>query len=131
MSEQRMYIERDKEFDQLYINLSDRSEAGAVAESLEPIPGVNLDLDGDGRLVGVEIARATEVIGTAAGEVDFSGELVGAKEAAALAGKDRGNFLRDLASREDFPKPVVTLASGRYWLSAEIERYLRKEKVVG
>jgi uncharacterized protein YuzE len=124
-----MYIERDKEFDQLYINFSDRSEEGAVMQTVEAMPGVNLDLDEDGRLVGVEIIGATDAIGTPADEVDFSGELVGVKEAAELAGKDKGNFLRDLASREDFPKPIVSLASGRYWLSGEIERYLRRERV--
>jgi uncharacterized protein YuzE len=126
-----MYIERDKEFDRIYINFSEASEKGAVAETVEAMPGVNLDLDAEGRLVGLEIIGAEEVIGTPAGELDFSGELVGVKEAAELAYKDKANFLRDLASREDFPRPVVRLASGRYWLSAEIERYLRKEKVVG
>jgi uncharacterized protein YuzE len=126
-----MYIERDKEFDQLYINFSKSSEEGAVAETLETLPGVNLDLDGEGKLIGVEIIGAKDVIGASADEIDFSGEVVGVKEAAELAGKDKGNFLRDLASREDFPKPIVSLASGRYWLSAEIERYLRKEKIAG
>ncbi len=126
-----MYIERDKEFDQLYINFSESSEEGAVAETVETLPGVNLDLDVEGRLIGIEIIGAKDVIGASAEEIDFSGELVGVKEAAELAGKDKANFLRDLASREDFPKPIVSLASGRYWLSAEIERYLRKEKIAG
>ena len=67
--------------------------------------------------------------GIPVGGVGFSGELVGVKEAAELVGK--GNFLRDLASREDFPRPVVSPASRRYWLSGEIERYLQKEKVAG
>lgn len=124
-----MYIERDKEFDQIYINFSDRSKEGAIKQTVEAMPGVNFDLDAEGRLVGVEVVGATGVIGTPAGEVDFSGELVGVKEAAELAGKDKGNFLRDLASRGDFPKPIVSLASGRYWLSEEIERYLRKERI--
>lgn len=122
-------IERDKEFGQLYINFAGRSEAGAVVETVEAMPGVNLDLAADGRVVGVEIVEATGVIRAPASEVDFSGELVGVKEAADLAGKDKGNFLRDLASRADFPKPIATLASGRYWLSGEIERYLRRERV--
>jgi uncharacterized protein YuzE len=126
-----MYIERDKEFDQLYINFSKSSEEGAVAQTVEALPGVNLDLDAEGRLIGVEIIGAKDVIGASAYEIDFAGELVGVKEAAELAGKDKANFLRDLASREDFPKPIVSLASGRYWLSAEIERYLRKEKIAG
>ena len=126
-----MYIERDKEFDQLYINFSKSSEEGAVAQTVEALPGVNLDLDAEGRLIGLEIIGAKDVIGDSADEIDFAGELVGVKEAAELAGKDKANFLRDLASREDFPKPIVSLASGRYWLSAEIERYLRKEKIAG
>jgi uncharacterized protein YuzE/predicted DNA-binding transcriptional regulator AlpA len=126
-----MYIERDKEFDQLYINFSKSSEEGAVAQTVEALPGVNLDLDAEDRLIGVEIIGAKDVIGASADEIDFAGELVGVKEAAELAGKDKANFLRDLASREDFPKPIVSLASGRYWLSAEIERYLRKEKIAG
>jgi uncharacterized protein YuzE len=127
-----MYIERDKEFDQLYINFSGRSDEGAVAQTVETLLGVNFDLDAEGRLIGVEIIGAKDVIGASADEIDFSGEIVGVKEAAELAGKDKANFLRDLASREDFPKPIVSLASGRYWLSAEIERYLlRKEKIAG
>jgi uncharacterized protein YuzE/predicted DNA-binding transcriptional regulator AlpA len=126
-----MYIERDKEFDQLYINFSKSSEEGAVAQTVEALPGVNLDLDAEGRLIGLEIIGAKDVIGDSADEIDFAGEIVGVKEAAELAGKDKANFLRDLASREDFPKPIVSLASGRYWLSAEIERYLRKEKIAG
>lgn len=129
MSSSRMYIERDAEFDQLYVNFSGHAGEGIVARTVEVESGVSLDFDRDGRLVGVEITGSTEVVGTPAGELDFSGELVGVKEAAELARKDKGNFLRDLASREDFPKPVVSLSSGRYWLSAELQRYLRKEKI--
>lgn len=131
MSGDRMYIERDSEFDQLYINLLNSPKEGAVAETVEVAPGINLDMDAEGRLIGVEIIGAKDVIGTPAREIDFSGELAGVKEAAELAGKDKANFLRDLASREDFPKPVVRLASGRYWLSSEIESYLRKERIAG
>lgn len=126
-----MYIERDGEFDQLYINFADRSDEGVVAQTVEAVAGVNLDLDAEGRLVGLEIVGAAEVIGIPAAELDFTGELVGVKEAAKLAGKDKGNFLRDLASRKDFPEPIVELASGRYWLSGEIARYLRKQKIAG
>lgn len=124
----RMHIERDIEFDQLYINFSDRSEEGSVADTIEAMPGVSLDFDEDGRLVGLEIVGAKEVIGASAAELDFTGELVGVKEAAELVGKDKANFLRDLVPREDFPKPIVELASGRYWLSAEIEQYMRKNR---
>jgi uncharacterized protein YuzE len=67
-----MYIDRDKEFDQLYINFSESSEEGAVAKTVETLPGVNLDLDAEGRLIGVEIIGANAVIGTSADEIDFS-----------------------------------------------------------
>lgn len=126
-----MYIERDSEFDQLYISFLHRPEEGTVAETVEVAPGISVDMDAGGKLIGVEITSAKAVIGTPASEIDFSGELAGVKEAAELAGKDKANFLRDLASRDDFPKPVARLASGRYWLSAEIERYLRKERIAG
>jgi uncharacterized protein YuzE len=120
-----MYLERDGDFDQLYVNFSGRIEKGVVAETVEAVSGVNLDLDRDGRLIGVEIVGAKDVIGTPASELDLSGELLGVKEAAELAGKDRANFLRDLASREDFPKPIARFASGPCWLSSEVARYFR------
>lgn len=126
-----LHVYRDREFDQLYINLADHFEEGSVAQTVEATPGVNLNLDAKGKLLGIEIVGATDVIDTPAAQMDFSGELLGVKEAAELSGKDKANFLRDLASRGDFPKPVVEFASGRYWLSRELERYLRKQKIAG
>lgn len=119
-----MYIERDTKFDQLYISFGDAVEKGVVKKTTEAYPGVYLDLDSSGKIVGIDIVNAKEATGISAAEMSLSGELVGVKEAAALVGKDRANFLRDLASRPDFPKPVAHLASGQLWLSKDIERYM-------
>jgi uncharacterized protein YuzE len=124
-----MYIERDEKFDQLYISFGDMVGEGVVAETIEVFPGVYFDVDSGGKLVGIDITNAEEVTGIPVADLSLSGELVGVKEAAALVGKDRANFLRDFASRSDFPKPVVRLASGQLWLSKDIERYMKEQGV--
>lgn len=121
-----MHIERDIEFDLLYISLVDGAEEGAVKRTKEVFPGVLFDLDTEGKILGIEFTNTQKVLGTPALDLYLSGELLGVKEAAELAGKDRGNFIRDLASKSDFPKPVAQLASGQVWLSTDIESYLQK-----
>jgi uncharacterized protein YegP (UPF0339 family)/uncharacterized protein YuzE len=128
MDRRNMYIERDIENNQLYVSFSDGVAEGAAAETAEVSPGIYFDLDAEGKLVGIDIVNTKEVIGAAAAELALSGEIVGVKEAAQLVGKDRGNFLRDLASRPDFPKPVARVASGQLWLSKDIERYLERRR---
>lgn len=54
--------------------------------------------------------------------------LVGTKEAAALYGVRPSNFVRDWASREDFPAPVATLARGRLWAREAVEAYREKQR---
>jgi uncharacterized protein YuzE len=51
-----MKIEYDKEVDALYIYLQQKQ----VAETIEIHEGVNIDLDEEGKLIGVEILDATE-----------------------------------------------------------------------
>ena len=46
------------ETDSLYIDLAER----AGADSQEVAPGVVLDFDAEGRLVGIDIDRASEVV---------------------------------------------------------------------
>jgi uncharacterized protein YuzE len=48
----------DRETDSLYIDL----KAVPGVDSLEVIDGVILDLDGDGRLVGIDIQHASTVL---------------------------------------------------------------------
>lgn len=44
--------------DSLYIDLADRPGA----ETREATPGVNLDFDAEGRIVGIDIDHASEVV---------------------------------------------------------------------
>ena len=52
-----------------------------------------------------------------------AGSLMGTREAARFVGVRPPNFVRDWASRPDFPAPMATLSSGRVWDAAEVERY--------
>lgn len=49
--------------------------------------------------------------------------LVGTAEAAAIVGVRPPNFVRDWASRPDFPAPAGTLSSGRVWRASEVAGY--------
>ena len=49
--------------------------------------------------------------------------LMGTREAARSLGVQPSNFVRDWASRADFPAPVAALSSGRVWLAADVARY--------
>ncbi len=52
-----------------------------------------------------------------------SQDLVGTKEAAQIFGVRPSNFVRDWASRDDFPRPVATLARGRLWARGDLQTY--------
>jgi uncharacterized protein YuzE len=51
-----MKIEYDKEVDALYIRIQEKD----VARTQEVSDGVNLDFDGDGRLIGLEVLDASK-----------------------------------------------------------------------
>lgn len=102
--------------------------AGRVARTVDVYPGVRLAQDAEGRLLGVLLADAPSLLGAALDAATVPGELVGVKEAAAITGRARSNFLRDLAARPDFPRPVAELASGRVWLLADILAYLERSR---
>lgn len=118
-----MYIERDTEFNLLYINFSNEVKKGVVAKTTEAMPGVYLDTDSDGKLLGIEIFSTKEVLGILAEDLTISGELITVEEVADYFDRDRDGFLEDIASRPDFPQPVARLESGHLWLSGEIEDY--------
>ena len=50
-------------------------------------------------------------------------EVLGTTEAAALFGVHPSNFVRDWASRPDFPAPVAQLARGRLWRRSQLEHF--------
>ena len=53
--------------------------------------------------------------------------IVGVKEAAAMLGVEKSNFIRDYANKAQFPAPVAELASGRFWLRSDVERYMQEK----
>jgi uncharacterized protein YuzE len=54
--DQPMKIEHDREVDALYVRLQEKY----VARTIEIEEGLNLDLDEDGKLIGLEVLDATE-----------------------------------------------------------------------
>jgi predicted nucleotidyltransferase len=52
--------------------------------------------------------------------------VVGTKEAAQILAVSPPNFVRDWASRPDFPEPVATLSSRRLWEREAVESYRRR-----
>lgn len=121
-----LYLQKDKASDQIYIGFA-RGRAGrkgVVKKTVRVNDNLALDYDEKNRLLGIDIGNATEVLGKSAFRNDWGGdELLGVAEAAKLCGVRKPNFVRDVASREDFPKPVADLASGRVWWRSELEAY--------
>ena len=72
-----MYIERDKEFNLLYIGFKNAPEEGEAATTREFLPGAYLDLDSEGKLVGIEIVNTKEVLGIPASELRLPEEVKG------------------------------------------------------
>ncbi len=117
-------IQTDAENDIVYIALSRRAlKKGAAARSLRVDGDIALDLDAAGRLLGIEVMNASRRLGASASKLTLD-TLVGVKEAAALAGVRRPNFIRDYADRPDFPAPIAELATGRLWLRSQVEQYV-------
>ena len=50
--------------------------------------------------------------------------LVGAQEIGAMLGVSRQR-VQQLAARDDFPQPEVTLAMGKVWKRADVEAWAR------
>jgi uncharacterized protein YuzE len=126
----RVYVERDKPNNQLYLGLGERSlRAGVVKRTQRVTDDIALDFDDRERLVGVEILDASRVLGSAALREDMvTDELVGVAEAAKLCGVRKPNFIRDFARRQSFPLPVAELASGRIWRRSDIAAFLASSR---
>jgi hypothetical protein len=50
--------------------------------------------------------------------------LVGVAEAADILGVFRSNFVRDWATRPDFPEPVARLRCGPVWREADVRAFV-------
>lgn len=121
-------IQTDKDNDQLYILFRENKElTGIAAETKKLADNLYLDVDGEGRLVGIEIWQASKTLGASIEDIGLDA-LVGVAEAARLFGVKKPNFIRDYVSKEDFPKPVAALASGRIWRLRDLEEYKAQGK---
>lgn len=117
-------IQTDAEVDALYIAFgSHTGERGIVKKTQRVGEDIGLDFDANGRLVGLELLNASEHLGATIDEVHID-ELIGVKEAAALVGVQRSNFVRDYADKPGFPAPVVELGTGRIWLRSQVLQYV-------
>jgi predicted DNA-binding transcriptional regulator AlpA len=89
--------------------------------SLRRIPGVGWEVgsaDGGQRM----LVRDT-------GDVFYTqDDLIGTREAASVVGVRPPNFVRDWASRPDFPAPAGVLSSGRVWRASEVREYVRRRR---
>ena len=120
-------VEIDREHNVAYIllrpELRDRRRGG---QSLRVADDIVLDLDASGQLIGIELLNASSRLDlSTAGET--SDLIVGVKEAASILGVEKPNFIRDFANKPQFPAPIAELASGRFWLRSDIERYVQAE----
>ena len=123
-----LYLHRDRANNQVYIGFApDRAGLRSVSKkTVQAADGIALDFDSKGRLLGIDIANASRLLGRKVYDAEFSGdELIGVAEAAKLYGVKKPNFVRDFASKPDFPRPLVELASGRIWSRSEIESYFQ------
>lgn len=122
-------IEIDREHDLAYILLRPelRDRRGGVARSMRVAEDIVVDLDENGQLVGIELLNASSRLDLT-NISEGTGELiVGVKEAAAILGVEKLNFVRDYANKPQFPVPVAELASGRFWLRSDVERYMQRD----
>jgi uncharacterized protein YuzE len=110
-------IEHDKTTDSAYLGLLDTE----ISRSESLLPWLVVDFDAADRIVGLEVLDASRHLDLArSGPVV---ELAGTREAAEVFGVRPSNFIRDLAGRSDFPKPLAELASTRVWDRSELVAY--------
>jgi uncharacterized protein YuzE len=123
-----LILQREPDNDACYIAFGQEAfTPGGVAESRRVNEDIALDFDNEGRLLGIDVMNASRRL---SGDLEslVTDSLVGTKEAAAMAGVRPSNFVRDYANREDFPKPVTELATGRIWRRGDLLRYLQNRR---
>ena len=107
-----MKVSYDAQHDRAVMDLGMTEDA----TRLPVTPWLTLLMAGD-RAAAIEVQQARRHL---APDVLFGEILVGVKEAADLFGVQRSNFVRDLATRPDFPAPIAELASTRVWRRSEL-----------
>lgn len=108
------------EADTAYVAFGDSRD---VAETVAPVEDLAIDLDHDGRVVGIEFVTASRLLDDSALKDTELDELIGVTEIARYLGKRKQNVAQHYASRDDFPEPAAELPTGRYWRRGDIEAW--------
>lgn len=108
------------EADTAYVAFGDSRE---VAETLAPVGDLAIDLDDDGRVVGIEFVTASRLLDKSALKEAERDELIGVTEIARFLGKRKQNVAQHYTARDDFPEPAAELPTGRYWRRGDIEAW--------
>jgi predicted nucleotidyltransferase len=115
-----MRLHHDRETDDAVIELG--HGVGLPAQTPD---WVESRVDSRGRLVAIVIRKASEHLALA---VLVDETLLGTREAAAFFAVKPSNFVRDVASRDDFPAPVANLASSRIWRRGDLRAYQERRR---
>lgn len=98
-----------------------------VVRTLSPTDDVAIDLDAEGRVVGIEFVTASAVLDPSTFDQDPSLEkLIGVNEIAELIGRRKQNVAQHYTRRPDFPEPVAELPTGRYWRRGDVLRWYER-----
>lgn len=109
------------EADTAYVAFGERRD---VAQTIVPTDDLGIDLDAEGRVVGIEFVTASRLLDPSALEDAERDELIGVSELAEYLGKRKQNVAQHYTRRRDFPRPAAELPTGRYWRRAEVEAWL-------
>lgn len=121
-------IEIDRDHDLAYILLRPelRGQPRGVARSTRVAEDIVLDLDENGQLIGIELLNASSRLDLSKISERTTDLIVGVKEAAEMLELEKSNFVRDHANKAQFPPPIAELASGRFWLRSDVQRYVQQ-----
>lgn len=114
------------EADTAYVTFGDERE---VAQTIAPLDDVTIDLDADGRVVGIEFVTASRVLHPSALRDAEKDELIGVTAIAELLGRRKQNVAQHYTRRPDFPEPAAELPTGRYWRRGDVEEWWERSDV--
>src|SRR5271167_433968 len=101
-------IEIDRAHDVAYILLRPelRHRPRSGLRSMRVAEDIVLDVDEGGPLIGIELLNASSRLDLNSISEGAGDLIVGVKEAAAMLGIEKSNFIRDYANKSEFPRPV-------------------------
>jgi uncharacterized protein YuzE len=112
--------------DTAYVAFGDDRE---VAETIAPLEDLSIDLDAEGRIVGIEFVTASRLLDPSALQDVAADQLIGVTEIAELIGKHKQNVAQHYTRRRDFPEPAAELPTGRYWRRGDVERWRERSRI--